>query len=116
MAYTIEKARAAARKRLRRETSKKPHLAEVHTIYPSNFRDCAATIKEVQQGIVEGRYGDVQEHALVLWSGDQGILVFSGGKHSDAASAHLLLTAGAQMLTGPLLRHKSPAPTPGGAA
>lgn len=114
----VSRAKASARKRLRRAASKVvPKLAEVHTIYPSNYRDCAATLKEVQREIVTGKHGDVQEYALVLWSGDQGIQVFIAGEHSDEGSAHLLLTAGAQKLIGALLgRVYSRAPTPGGAA
>lgn len=112
--------RARARKVSPEGTSTRPRLAVIDTIYPHNKRDIAKTLRTVCDGIVAGEYGEVQEYALVMWSGDQGLSVFGAGANHDAGSAHLLLTAGANKLVGMLIRHSLPnshfTPPPKGAA
>ena len=72
------------------------HLAEVHTLYESNFRAPAATLRVIADEIEAGKHGDVTQLAVVLM-GDT-CEVFGAGPDADGATIALLLQAGAHRM------------------
>jgi hypothetical protein len=67
-------------------------LEVVTTIYPSNFRDVAATLRAIADEVEAGKYGEVGCCGVVLL-GDR-MEVFAMGPDSGAPSGALLLHAG----------------------
>lgn len=80
-------------------------LATVTQLYESNSRDIAATLRHLADEI-EQAPDQVREVALVSW-GAHGLKVYGAGEN-DAASTHLLLSAGAQKIRQTLLDYESP--------
>lgn len=77
------------------------HLAEVVTLYESNSRDLVAKMRNMADQIEAGEWGDVRDAAFVIYrTGEEGsgIDVFGWGVDQDAATTHLLLSAGALRL------------------
>ena len=72
------------------------NLAEVHTIYETNFRNPAATLRVIADGIDAGQYGEVTQIALVLL-GDT-CEVFGAGIDADGSTSAMLLQAGAHRM------------------
>jgi hypothetical protein len=81
-------------------------LAEVTTIYPSNFRDPVPMLRNLADAIESGKYGDVGCVAVSLL-GDE-MYVFGWGRDSESPSVHLMLCAGARYLEQGLLDHGKP--------
>lgn len=76
---------------------------KVVELYPSNYRDPVATLRQIAQEIEDGVYGGVGAAALVLL-GDT-MEVFAMGEDSEAPSAALLLHAGFARLSNSLEQH-----------
>lgn len=56
-----------------RPGKKRKHLRPYSTLYESNFRDVAKTLRVIAKDVEKGKYGDVNEAALV----------FDGAKEED---------------------------------
>ena len=79
------------------------HLAEVKTLYESNFRHPAATLRVIADEIDAGKHGEVSQLALVLL-GDT-CEIFGAGPDSDAGTIALLLQAGASRMIAAVAGH-----------
>lgn len=80
---------------------KTENLAEVVTIYDRNFRNVVSTLRTIATEIEQGKYGAVDEAALVIVGNKLEVFGFGNGFSGD--SAHLLLSAGAQKLSQAVL-------------
>lgn len=80
----------------------KPDLTVVD-LYTSNFRQPAATLREIADRIDSGQYGEVGCVAVVLL-GDT-CEVFGAGIDSDGSSVALLLHAGFQRMSRAVEEH-----------
>jgi hypothetical protein len=76
---------------------------KVVTLYETNFRSPAQTLRSIADDIADGKYGDVSCVALSLL-GDR-LHVFAAGPDSDATSAVCVLMAGANKLLRPIEEH-----------
>lgn len=56
-----------------------PNIAEVKTIYSTNYRDIIAQLRKAADDIESGKWGDVEDAVLVLHTA-HGIEVFGWGK------------------------------------
>lgn len=81
----------------------KPDL-KIATIYESNYRDAAATLRVVADDIENGTHGDVGTCALVVLS-DTGMHVFGMGPESEAPSVGMLFHAAALRFTKTIEEH-----------
>jgi hypothetical protein len=80
----------------------KPKLADVTSLYETNFRDIPATLRVIAEQIERGDLGEVTEGALVIFG--QRLDIFGlGCTNHDGGSTHLLLTAGANKLADRLV-------------
>jgi hypothetical protein len=77
--------------------------APVVTLYESNFRDPAATLRHIADNIEAGVYGEIGSLGVVLL-GDT-CEVFGAGPDSDPSSTALLLQAGAHRMIGGIASH-----------
>lgn len=82
----------------------KPDLKVVGEISPPDYRDAVKMLRNLADDIEAGEFGAVNSLVLVRF-GDNGLQVHVGGRDSDFGTAMLLLTAGVNKLTGPLLEH-----------
>ena len=80
-----------------------PHVAEVVSLYASNHRDPAATLRLIADEIEAGGYGDVACVGLVIL-GDK-TDVFGAGPDSDACSVGMLLHAGFMKMSQAIVEH-----------
>ena len=80
----------------------KPDLRVV-TLYESNYRDPAATLRKIADEIDAGEYGEVGCLGVVLL-GDT-LEVFGAGPDSDGTSVAVVLQAAAMRLTSAVERH-----------
>lgn len=64
--------------------------AGVVSLYPSNFRDAAATLRVIAEGIETGKYGEVQNLVIALNTGTEPS-VFGAGEQATLADSVLLL-------------------------
>ncbi|MND20873.1 hypothetical protein D3C76_47890 [compost metagenome] len=78
-------------------------LAEVVTLYDSNYRDVPATLRRIADMIEHGNLAGAKEAALVVMA-PAGLEVFGLGD-ADATGAHYLLCCGAAKLQMPTIRH-----------
>ncbi len=69
-------------------------LAEVKSIYSTNFRQVAATLRVIADGLDKGEYGEVTEAAVVMKVPD-GIDMFGLGAGQTGATTALLFHAAA---------------------
>jgi len=69
------------------------NLAEVTTLYETNFRQPAATLRVIADEIEAGKHGEVTQLGVVLL-GDS-CEVFGAGPDADGGTIALLLQAGA---------------------
>ena len=76
---------------------------KVVEIYPHNFREPAATLREIADQIEAGRYGEVGCVGVVLL-GDR-VEVFGAGVDSAAPSVGLLLHAGFMRMSKAIEEH-----------
>ena len=77
--------------------------SNVVSLYQSNFRDVAATLREIATRVEAGEFGEVGAAGIVLL-GDK-MEVFGLGEDSDAPSIGLLLHAGFMRLSRSLEEH-----------
>lgn len=80
-------------------------IAEVITLYESNFRDPVATLRRIADEIEAGEYGDVGTLAVALL-GDT-FEVFGAGEDSDGPSVCTLLQAGVTRIVNSVEEHGS---------
>jgi hypothetical protein len=78
-------------------------LAEVHTLYPTNFRDPAATLRAIADDIEAGKFGEITQVAMVML-GDT-CEVFHAGPDADGATIATLLQAGAHRMISAVANH-----------
>ena len=78
-------------------------LAEVHTLYPTNFRDPAATLRVIAEEIEAGKHGEVTQIAVVLLGST--CEVFGAGPDADGSTIATLLQAGAQRMISAVANH-----------
>lgn len=78
-------------------------LAEVHTLYPTNFRDPAATLRVIADEIEAGKHGGVTQVAVVLLG--EKCEVFGAWSGCEGDSIALLLQAGAQRMISAVANH-----------
>lgn len=78
-------------------------MKPVTTIYPSNFREPAATLRVIADQIEAGEFGSVGCAALVLLG--EKLEVFGMGPDSESPSVHYLLCSGAARLVSGALEH-----------
>lgn len=83
--------------------SDQKRLAEVSTIYSSNFRDVAATLRQLADRVETGDLQGTDELVIVAMT-PSGLEVFGLGS-VDAVNAHYLLCCGAAKLQAPTVRH-----------
>lgn len=81
----------------------KPPVAEVVDLYPSNFRDPAATLRVIADEIEAGKYGAVSTVGVALL-GDT-LEVFGMGQDSDGCSVALVLHAGFSRISREIEAH-----------
>lgn len=79
--------------------------AEVITLYESNFRDPAATLRKIADEIEGGKHGHVGCLAVALL-GDT-FEVFGAGEDSDGPSVCTLLQAGVTRIVNSIEGHGS---------
>lgn len=79
------------------------HLAEVTTLYESNFRAPAATLRVIADEIEAGKHGEVTQVAIVLL-GDT-CEVFGAGPDADGSTIATLLQAGAHRMIVAVAEH-----------
>lgn len=79
-------------------------LAPVTTLFATNFRDIATTLRVIADQIEAGDYGEVKEGALVL-SGASLEVFGLGETNHDGGSTHLILHCGATKLQNAVLRY-----------
>ena len=77
--------------------------AKVVTLYETNFRDPAATLRHIADEIDAGKYGAVGTLGVVLL-GDT-CEVFGAGPDSEPCSTALLLQAGAHRMIAAIANH-----------
>ncbi len=75
-------------------------LKVVQSIYDSNFRNIAATLRAIADGIEAGQYGEVDQIALVMHGED--VKVFGLGD-STGSNVHLLLACAGRTLENAVL-------------
>lgn len=75
----------------------KPKLADVTTLYETNFRNIPETLRVIAEQIESGELGEIKEGALVIF-GNRLEVFGLGAANYDGGSTHLLLTAGANKL------------------
>lgn len=75
----------------------------VVTLYPSNYRDPAPTLRVIADEIDAGRYGDVGCVGVALLGNT--LEVFGAGRDSDGTSTGMVLLAGAMRLLNPIVYH-----------
>lgn len=78
-------------------------LAEVHTLYPTNFRDPAAKLRAIADDIEAGKHGEVTQIAVVLLG--ETCEVFGAGPDADGSTIATLLQAGAQRMISAVANH-----------
>lgn len=83
--------------------SGKPHLSVVSTLYETNFRDVAATLRNIADDVEAGKFGTVGCCALALL-GDR-LEVFGIGPDSDATAVGMVLLAAANKMARPIEEH-----------
>lgn len=76
---------------------------KVVEIYPSNFRDPAATLRKIAEDIESGKHGEVGCIGIVLL-GDE-LKVFGAGQDSEGPSVHYVLSCGVAMMQKSALDH-----------
>ena len=77
--------------------------AQLFTLYESNMRDPAATLRVIADGIESGKYGEVGCLGVVLL-GDT-MEVFGAGPDSEGPSVAVLLHAGFMRISGAIESH-----------
>lgn len=77
-----------------------PTLEVVKTIYASNGRDIAATLRAIADQIEAGQFGDINQAALVLHGPTVEVFRLGVGTASDT---HLLLACGQRQLENGVL-------------
>lgn len=75
----------------------------VVSLYPSNFRDVAGTLRQIADRVENGDFGEVGAAGVVLLGNT--MEVFGLGEDSDAPSTGLLLHAGFMRLSRSLEEH-----------
>ena len=68
----------------------------------SNYRDIVATLRVIAQQIEDGKYGEVQDCALVLQGSTLDVFHTGSG---DAGLAHLLFAVGQRRLEHAIMNH-----------
>jgi hypothetical protein len=81
----------------------KAHLAEVVSLYETNYRDPVATLRKIADEIEAGNYGPVGCLGVVVL-GDQ-LNVFGAGPDSEAPSVGMVLHAGFMQMSQALVDH-----------
>lgn len=76
--------------------SDKPAIAEVVSIYETNFRDIPSMLRKLADDIEANEFGPVGEAAVVIM-GDT-LEVFGWGEIQDGSSSAVMLQAGAMRL------------------
>lgn len=79
------------------------HIAEVVSLYESNYRDPVATLRRIADQIEAGEFGGVGCVGVVVL-GDT-LNVFGAGADSEAPSVGMLLHAGFMQLSQTLVDH-----------
>lgn len=64
----------------------------VVSLYPSNFRDVAGTLRQIADQVEKGEFGDVETAGVVLFGST--LEVFGLGEESDALTVGMVLHAG----------------------
>lgn len=77
--------------------------AELVSLYETNLRDPAATLRKIADAIEAGEYGEVGCIAIALLGNE--MEVFSAGPDSDGPSAAVLLQAGALRIVKTIESH-----------
>ena len=67
------------------------NIAEVIPLYESNYRNPSATLRVIADEIDAGKYGDVNEIALIMNA--DSLELFGMGKDHDAGTLCLLINA-----------------------
>lgn len=75
----------------------------VVSLYPSNFRDVAATLRQIADQVEKGEFGDVETAGVVLFGST--LDVFGLGEESDALTVGMVLHAGFMRLSCSLEEH-----------
>lgn len=78
-------------------------IAEVVTLYETNFREPVATLRKIADDIEAGSYGEVGSVAVVLL-GDT-MEVFGAGTDCEAPAIGLLLHAGFTRMSNAIEQH-----------
>lgn len=81
---------------------------KVVTLYDTNFRDPAATLREIANNIEKGEYGGVGCCAVALMGNR--LEIFGMGPDSEATTIHLVFCAAAQKLQETLLDYDQERP------
>lgn len=75
----------------------------VETLYASNFRDVAATLRVLADDIEAGRHGNTDDlEVAIAMNTETGLKIFGTGKTAHAWSSAALLAAGHTALIMPL--------------
>lgn len=77
--------------------------ANLHELYPSNFRDPVATLREIADEIESGKVGPVGSIAVVVFGNT--LEVYRAGVDAEVGTTVLLLEAGILRLARAIEEH-----------